>query len=240
MSDGSIVQRTEYDAFGNIVFDSVDPGFRRLPFGFAGGLLDKDTGLLRFGARDYDPSVARWTAKDPLGINAGDPNLYAYVLNDPVNLLDPLGLQRLDETSFSQELNSITRTGRELNFKISLDKAKCLVIESIADEAVEYGIYLFIDILGGPPGLPYVGQSGAQAGLSGRLRGHLYKGKLGWALSRFKLDGISLNDAENFVLDAVLKSQGAKRDVLRTGGVVTNTISPPHYGEFSKNLKICK
>ena len=37
-----------------------------IPFGFAGGLYDEDTGLIRFGARDYDPSVGRWTAKDPI------------------------------------------------------------------------------------------------------------------------------------------------------------------------------
>ena len=36
------------------------------PFGFAGGLWDRETGLVRFGARDDDPRSARWTAGDPL------------------------------------------------------------------------------------------------------------------------------------------------------------------------------
>jgi RHS repeat-associated protein len=40
-----------------------DVGFT-VPFGFAGGLQDKDTGLVRFGYRDYDPDVGRWTAKE--------------------------------------------------------------------------------------------------------------------------------------------------------------------------------
>lgn len=35
-------------------------------FGFAGGLYDRVTGLVRFGARDYDPSVGRWTTKDAI------------------------------------------------------------------------------------------------------------------------------------------------------------------------------
>ena len=58
-------------------------------------LYDRDTGLVRFGARDYDPSVGRWTAKDPIGFDGGDANLYGDVVGDPVNLVDPAGLQGL-------------------------------------------------------------------------------------------------------------------------------------------------
>jgi RHS repeat-associated protein len=85
---GAIAQRIDYDAFGGVTADS-DPGFQ--PFGFAGGLYDPDTGLVRFGARDYDAAAGRWTAKDPKGLAGGDTNLYAYVGNDPVNHLDPRG-----------------------------------------------------------------------------------------------------------------------------------------------------
>jgi RHS repeat-associated protein len=92
VSDGTVVQRMEYDEFGRVVLDT-NPGFQ--PFGFAGGLYDRDTGLLRFGARDYDPQPGRWTAKDPVLFASGDTGLYGYVLNDPVNLSDPNGLQSL-------------------------------------------------------------------------------------------------------------------------------------------------
>ncbi|MBI3478006.1 MAG: RHS repeat-associated core domain-containing protein [Acidobacteria bacterium] len=88
-STGAIVQRMDYDEFGNVLNDT-NPGFQ--PFGFAGGLYDPDTKLVRFGARDYDPVLGRWTAKDPILFAGGDTNLYGYVLNDPVNLFDPSGL----------------------------------------------------------------------------------------------------------------------------------------------------
>ncbi|MFH1672345.1 MAG: RHS repeat-associated core domain-containing protein, partial [Pseudomonadota bacterium] len=42
-------------------------------------------------ARDYDPDVGRWTAKDPLLFAGGDVDLYGYCLNNPVNFVDPDG-----------------------------------------------------------------------------------------------------------------------------------------------------
>jgi len=88
-STGAVAQEMDFDEFGRVTRDT-NPGFQ--PFGFAGGLYDADTGLVRFGARDYDPETGRWTAKDPIGFQGGDPNLYGYVLGDPVNWVDPTGL----------------------------------------------------------------------------------------------------------------------------------------------------
>jgi len=62
------------------------------PFGFAGGLYDQDTGLVHFGARDYDPFTGRWTAKDPILFKGGETSLYGYTGDDPVNFIDPTGL----------------------------------------------------------------------------------------------------------------------------------------------------
>jgi hypothetical protein len=46
----------------------------------------------RSGSRDYDAETGRWTCKDPVGIGGGSSNVYAYVNDDPVDLLDPTGL----------------------------------------------------------------------------------------------------------------------------------------------------
>ncbi|MFZ4660948.1 MAG: RHS repeat-associated core domain-containing protein [Caldilineaceae bacterium] len=87
---GRVIQRLDYDAWG-LVTQDTNPGFQ--PFGFAGGQYDGQTGLVRFGARDYDPVVGRWTAKDPIGFD-DDLNLFGYVSNDPINFIDPDGLSR--------------------------------------------------------------------------------------------------------------------------------------------------
>ncbi len=99
---GQIAQRMDYDTFGQVLADTA-PGFQ--PFGFAGGLYDRDTQLVRFGARDYDPETGRWTAKDPILFGGRQANLYAYVRNDPVNFTDPTGLQlkQFDEKKYAKD-----------------------------------------------------------------------------------------------------------------------------------------
>jgi len=54
--------------------------------------------LTRFGYRDYDASTGKWTAKDPIGFDGGDSNLYGYVLGDPVGFVDITGLKSLGFT----------------------------------------------------------------------------------------------------------------------------------------------
>ena len=98
-STGAIAEQIRYGAWGNVTQDT-NPGFQ--PFGFAGGLYDQDTGLVHFGARDYDPETGRWISKDPILFDGGNPNLYSYVLNDPVNLIDVSGLCAKDENQCIQ------------------------------------------------------------------------------------------------------------------------------------------
>lgn len=90
---GVVAQEVKYDEFGNILSDT-NPGFT--PFGFAGCLYDQDTKLCRFGARDYDSSIGRWLSKDPILFAGGDTNLYGYVMQDPINLIDIDGFSAQD------------------------------------------------------------------------------------------------------------------------------------------------
>jgi RHS repeat-associated protein len=87
---GSVAQQLNYDEFGVVLMDT-NPGFQ--PFGFAGGLYDVHTKLVRFGARDYDAETGRWTAKDPTLFSSSAGNLYEHVGNDPINYLDISGFK---------------------------------------------------------------------------------------------------------------------------------------------------
>ena len=104
--NGTIAQQIEYDEFGNVVTDT-NPGFQ--PFGFAGGIYDRDTKLTRLGARDYDARTGRWTSKDWIGLAGGDLNRYAYAGSDPVNWYDIDGNVRIEANTFPD-----TGAGRKL------------------------------------------------------------------------------------------------------------------------------
>jgi RHS repeat-associated protein len=87
VATNAVVQQLEYDAWGRVLADT-SPGFQ--PFGFAGGLHDPDTGVVRFGARDYDAESGRWVAKDPIGFDGGI-NHYEYAASAPTSFADPTG-----------------------------------------------------------------------------------------------------------------------------------------------------
>jgi len=88
VNNGSIVQRIDYDEFGRAL-QNTNPDFQ--PFGYAGGIYDKDTKLVRFGARDYDSELGRWILKDPIRFEAKSSNLFSYTFSDPVNFIDANG-----------------------------------------------------------------------------------------------------------------------------------------------------
>jgi len=91
---GAVADAITYNPLGQVTSQTA-PG--TLPFGFDGGLVDPATGLVHFGARDYDPTTGRWTGPDPIGFSGGDADLYRFAGDDPVNNTDPSGLGTGDE-----------------------------------------------------------------------------------------------------------------------------------------------
>lgn len=81
-----------YDPYGNTLGASGSSAAAN-PWRYSGG-YDDGNGLIKFGTRFYDPTLGRWTQKDPLAgsiNNPGSMNRYAYVGGDPCNRLDPSG-----------------------------------------------------------------------------------------------------------------------------------------------------
>jgi RHS repeat-associated protein len=89
-SAGQVLQQVAYAAFG----DSQGPPAPE--FGFTGQRLVTNGGLYDYGFRWYDPTLGRFLQPDPILSDPFEPqmvNPYSYVRNDPVGLVDPLGLQ---------------------------------------------------------------------------------------------------------------------------------------------------
>lgn len=60
----------------------------------------------RIGARDYDPAIGRWTAKDPILFNGGQVGLYVYSMGDAINRFDPSGLASCEYSVGEQRLDT--------------------------------------------------------------------------------------------------------------------------------------
>ncbi len=104
LDNGALVRKVTYDSFGVPIRDSRPELF--IPIGFANGLLDRDTGLVRFGYRDYDPEIGRFLCPDPARDMRGDGDLYNYCADDPVSMVDPNGLwakATFDESKVSRD-----------------------------------------------------------------------------------------------------------------------------------------
>lgn len=90
--NGGVVWSAKYSSFGEA---TVDPAFMvNSNFRFPGQYYDKETGFPCNYHRYYDPRTGRYLRPDPIGLQYEEPDLYAYVLNNPINAIDPLGLKR--------------------------------------------------------------------------------------------------------------------------------------------------
>jgi len=63
--------------------------------GYAGGVSDPTTELMRFGSWDYYAPTGVWTSKDPMGAQDGQ-SLYQYSTGDSLDFIDPMGLAKSD------------------------------------------------------------------------------------------------------------------------------------------------
>ena len=88
--NGSAVQHLQYLPFGEDFVSQSSTAFDAR-YKFSGKEKDSETGYSYFGARYYDSDLSVWLSVDPLASKYPSISSYAYVLNNPVKLIDPDG-----------------------------------------------------------------------------------------------------------------------------------------------------
>ena len=92
---GALAQTYTFDSFGN---QTASSGSLTNPFRFTGREFDTEATLYYVRARYFDSASGRFLSEDPLGPKQEGPNLYAYVSNNPIMSVDPLGRYKIDKS----------------------------------------------------------------------------------------------------------------------------------------------
>jgi RHS repeat-associated protein len=109
---GQLRKHVDYDSFGKVTgeqfysksgaaiagthAEAIDQLFY-----YTGQERDATTGLQQHGARWYNPTTGRFLSEDPIGFDAGDPNLYRYTGNGVTYRTDPTGLTQAGNPLFN-------------------------------------------------------------------------------------------------------------------------------------------
>jgi RHS repeat-associated protein len=163
--NGNVIKAVSYDSYGNVIDDS-NPVFT-IPFGYAGGLQDSDTKLIRFGFRDYDPQTGRWTARDPIGLSGGL-NVYGYVQNNPIGSNDRYGLET---KGFSLNVSAGAGAGITVGVNAIVDSSGNVAFQIVGGAGGDTpGLSLMGDVEGTSAGTVYDLEGvGAQTAIDGTL-----------------------------------------------------------------------
>ncbi|MCQ2144237.1 MAG: hypothetical protein MJY72_00680 [Bacteroidales bacterium] len=120
---GNVVERNDYYPFGERHSDSSMPTAATNRWRFAGKEIQPlgGTGWLDFGARQYDSFLGRWTTLDPLAEKYPGISPYSYCAGNPINFVDPDGLDRWEINGQGRIVNRYEDTTRDAFYFITED-----------------------------------------------------------------------------------------------------------------------
>ena len=159
---GAVVARWTYDAWGNVLSEEIAPSaeaLRSVRYRFQGRERSSATGLVNFRMRWYDPTTGRWLSKDPIGLNGGL-NLYSFCGGNPLNDIDPYGLEKESQANpFGrglQGLGTVTTIIGGLTIAVTAQLPPMPPVVTVAGMTAGYalvGIGAAITVIGGVLGL---------------------------------------------------------------------------------------
>ncbi|NQT15554.1 MAG: RHS repeat-associated core domain-containing protein, partial [Planctomycetes bacterium] len=108
--DGAALERYIYAPYGQATIYNADwsticsTSSHDNPYLYTGRRLDAESALYYCRARHFNAALGRFLRRDPIGFGGGDANLYRYVHNSPILLVDPMGLAvTLDKVKYIKE-----------------------------------------------------------------------------------------------------------------------------------------
>ena len=140
---GTVQERMKYDAFGKVTWMTAafatkansDLAWNRT---FTGQVLDAETGIMLYRNRYYLTHFGRFGNRDPIGYDAGDENLYRYVLNRSITSFDSFGLQNAGYAAYSYPVHKPPKPTSPLILRLPPDKIakSCDANEDLVEKLV--------------------------------------------------------------------------------------------------------
>jgi RHS repeat-associated protein len=115
--EGNVVERADYLPYGSDRLRVTETTAPETDYKFTGKEMDEESGLYYYGARYYDPLLARFVSRDPWEGDLMNPqtlNKYSYAGNNPIFYVDPTGMYVI-ESGEVEEGDNLTTVTSDLN-----------------------------------------------------------------------------------------------------------------------------
>jgi RHS repeat-associated protein len=112
---GMPCQYIEYLPFGEVMVQQSTNNIFENVYKFNAKELDESTGYYYYGARYYDPAISIFLSVDPLAEQFPAWNPYHYVHNNPINLIDPTGMEAETDYTLNKKTGDVKQIGETNN-----------------------------------------------------------------------------------------------------------------------------